>query len=220
MRSEYMPPLELESASFDLIWSISVFTHLTDNSLPWLLELHRLLKPGGLLIATYMGRWTSELLAGEPWDENRVGMNVLRHNHPASDGAPLTLISDWWLREHWGRAFDVRHVEANIHNQSWAVLVKRDVAVDHQDLERPGDDPREHLALRHNLRQVQREVEAVQRAGREGLEAERRRNEQERVAAVRAERAVYEQSLSWRITRPLRIGARLARNYRDRRRNG
>ena len=38
MRSDYMPPLELESGSFDLIWSISVFTHLTDNSLPWLLR--------------------------------------------------------------------------------------------------------------------------------------------------------------------------------------
>ena len=71
--SDYMPPLELESASFDLIWSVSVFTHLTDNSLPWLLELHRLLKPDGLLIATYMGRWTSELLAGEPWDEDGSG---------------------------------------------------------------------------------------------------------------------------------------------------
>ena len=82
MRSEYMPPLELESESFDLIWSISVFTHLTKNSLPWLLELHRLLKPGALLIASYMGRWVSEALAGEPWEEDRIGMNVLRHDHP------------------------------------------------------------------------------------------------------------------------------------------
>jgi SAM-dependent methyltransferase len=95
-------PLELDCESFDLIWSISVFTHLTDNSIPWLLELHRVLKPGGLLIATCMGRWTSELLAGEPWDEDRIGINVLQHNHPASDGAPLVLISDWWLREHLG----------------------------------------------------------------------------------------------------------------------
>ena len=81
MCSDYMPPLELDRNSFDLIWSISVFTHLTDSSIPWLLELHRLLKPGAILIATFMGRWTSELLAGEPWEEDRVGMNVLRHNH-------------------------------------------------------------------------------------------------------------------------------------------
>lgn len=37
------PPLAFEDASFDLAWSISVFTHLTDNSLAWLLELHRVL---------------------------------------------------------------------------------------------------------------------------------------------------------------------------------
>jgi SAM-dependent methyltransferase len=70
MQSGYGPPLDLESGSFDLIWSISVFTHLTDSSIPWLLELHRLLKPDGLLIATFMGRWTSEVIAGEPWDED------------------------------------------------------------------------------------------------------------------------------------------------------
>ena len=103
----YSPPMDFEPGSFDLAWAISVFTHLTDNSIPWLLELHRVLKPGGLLIANYQGRWTSELIAGEPWDEDRVGMNVLRHSHPWDDGGPLVLISDWWLREHWGRAFEV-----------------------------------------------------------------------------------------------------------------
>src|SRR5579875_1849986 len=94
LRSAVDPPIDLPYATFDLIWALSVFTHLTDSSLAWLLELHRLLRPGGLLIATYMGRFTSELLAGEPWDENRIGMNVLRHRHPANDGAPLVLISD------------------------------------------------------------------------------------------------------------------------------
>jgi SAM-dependent methyltransferase len=225
MCADYLPPLALESSTFDLIWSISVFTHLTDNSLPWLLELHRLLKPGGILIATFMGRWTSELLAGEPWDEDRVGMNVLRHNHPASDGAPLVLISDWWLREHWGRAFDVRQIEPNIHNQSWAVLAKRDVAVTIEDLSRPGEDPREYVALRHNLEQAQGEVEQaqgeVERAqsdAREAVDAERRQAEQRTAAALAEQQGVYEQSLSWRMTRPLRSGAKLVRDYRERRR--
>jgi SAM-dependent methyltransferase len=218
MRSQYMPPLELESGSFDLIWSISVFTHLTDNSLPWLCELHRLLRPGGLLIATYMGRWTSQLLAGEAWDEDRNGMNVLRHNHPASDGAPLVMISDWWLREHWGRAFDVLRIEPNIHNQSWAVLRRRDVEVSVAELERPGDDPREYLALRHNLLQTQRELEASQRRGREQLQAQRCAAEEDVARARAAARQEYERSLSWRLTRPLRLARRGARAYRARRR--
>ena len=76
-QSTINPPLGLEHGSFDLIYAISVFTHLTDNSIQWLLELHRLLKPDGLLIATFMGRWNSEWFAKEPWVEDRVGMNVL-----------------------------------------------------------------------------------------------------------------------------------------------
>jgi SAM-dependent methyltransferase len=186
---------------------ISVFTHLTENSLPWLLELHRLLRPGGLLIATYMGRFTSQFLAGEEWDEDRIGMNVLRHNHPASDGAPLVMISDWWMREHWGRAFEVLDV-AHVHNQSWPLLRRREVELTLEELERSSDDPRELAAVKHNLRQAQREIEALQakaredvaaaeQAGREALETQRRELEQLRRS--------YEESLSWRLTRPLRM---------------
>jgi SAM-dependent methyltransferase len=186
VRCGVAPPLAFEARSFDLAWAISVFTHLTDASLPWLLELHRILKPGGLLVATYMGRWNSEIIAGEPWDEDRIGMNVLRHANGWDDGGPMVLMSDWWIREHWGRAFDVVAVAPQVHGQSWALLRRRDVAVTVADLERPADDPREHAALRHNLRQVQRELEGV--------------------------RGEYERSLSWRLTRPLRAArARLAR---------
>lgn len=217
MQSGYMPPLELEGSSFDLIWSISVFTHLTDNSIPWLLELHRLLKPDGLLIATFMGRWTSELLAGEPWEEDRIGMNVLRHRHPASDGAPFVLISDWWLHEHWGRAFNVLSIAPQIHNQSWAVMRKRDVHLSVEDLERPGNDPREYRAVAHNLRQAQREIEAAQEQGRQELEAARDAAEAAKAAALDDLRREYEDSLSWQLTRPLRAAGRLMRSRRARR---
>jgi SAM-dependent methyltransferase len=197
MRSEVEPPLGLEYESFDLIWAISVFTHLTDNSIPWLLELHRLLKSGGLLIATYMGRWNSELLAGEPWDENRVGMNVLRHNGWELEGpGPMVLMSDWWVRAHWGRAFEILEIAPRIHNMSWPVLRKRDVELTAEDLARPEDSPREYEALRHNVRQTQRELRQVQ---------------QESDARLRAVREGYERSRSWRVTRPLRAAARIAR---------
>jgi SAM-dependent methyltransferase len=193
-RSPVVPPLGLEYGSFDLVWAISVFTHLTNASIPWLLELHRLLKPGGLLVATYLGRWSSELLAGEPWEEDRVGMNVLRHNQDWDRGGPVVLMSDWWVRAHWGRAFEILDVVPNVHAQSWTLLRKRDVELTAEDLERPEDDPREYRALRHNLRQLQRELESIE-------------------GAVRRE---YEESSSWRLTHPLREGARLARSLRAR----
>jgi SAM-dependent methyltransferase len=175
------PPLALEPG-FDLIWAVSVFTHLTDTSLAWLLELHRLLKPGGLLMASYMGRWNSEVLTGEPWDEDRIGMNVLRHDQGWEHGGPMVLMSDWWVREHWGRAFDFVAVAPQVHGQTWALMRRREVSPAVADLERPADDPREVAALRHNVRQLQRELE------RRGDEVRRE----------------YEESRSWRLTRPLR----------------
>jgi SAM-dependent methyltransferase len=181
LRCGVEPPLELEPG-FDLIWAISVFTHLTDTSPAWLLELHRLLKPGGLLMASYMGRWNSEVLAGEPWDEDRVGMNVLRHDQGWEHGGPMVLMSDWWVREHWGRAFEIVAVTPQVHGQSWALMRRREVSLTVADLERPADDPREVAALRHNVQQLQRELEL-------------------RGDEVRRE---YEDSRSWRLTRPLR----------------
>ena len=191
------PPLELEYGTFDLIWSLSVFTHLTDASLPWLLELHRLLKPGGLLIATYMGRWNSDWITGEPWDEDLVGMNVLRPDQPWDSGGPMVLMSDWWVNAHWGRAFEVLKVEPNVHGQTWPLLRKRDVELTVDDLAVPADDPREYAALRQNVRQVERD----------------------RAASMHDLRRAYESSLSWRATSPLRS---LARRVRARRaaRNG
>ncbi len=203
----YWPPLEFDSASFDLVWAISVFTHLTDNSIPWLLELHRILKPGGLLIATYMGRWTSEFVAGEPWDENRVGMNVLCHSRGSQDGGPLVMISDWWLREHWGRAFELRDVADGIHNFSWALLRKRDVEVTADEIARPSDDRREFYAVRHNLTRAQHEIEHAEKQLETALH-----DADQRLLQLQQ---IYEHSLSWRVTRPLRKAAQLVRSRRS-----
>ena len=43
---------------------------------------------GRMLIATYMGRWNSMFFAGEPWEEDRVGRNVLQHNRAWDLGGP------------------------------------------------------------------------------------------------------------------------------------
>ena len=51
-----MPPVDIEAQHFDLIYSVSVLTHLTqEQERAWLDEWHRLLKVGGYLIATFRG---------------------------------------------------------------------------------------------------------------------------------------------------------------------
>jgi SAM-dependent methyltransferase len=189
VHNDPQPPLGLEYGKFDLGCALSVFTHLTDSSLAWLLELDRLLKPDGLLVATYMGRFNSEVFTYEPWDENRVGMNILRPDQSWDDGLPIVLMSDWWVRAHWGRAFEILMVAPNVHGQTWALMRKRNLRLTLADLQRPADDPREQIALRHSLHQVERDRER----------------------ALSELRESYESSLSWRVTRPLRATARLAR---------
>ncbi len=148
------PPLPYDSESFDLIWALSVFTHLTEHSAAWMLELHRLLKPGGLLLATYMGRWNSQAFLEEPWQEDRIGMNVLRADQGWEKGGPMVLMSDWWVREHWGRAFAIEATKPQMHGQTWVLLRRREVTLSAWELEKPADDPRELRALRHNVAQV------------------------------------------------------------------
>ena len=194
LRNEAGPPLGLEHGKFDLIWALSVFTHLTDNSLPWLVELHSLLAPGGLLIASYMGRWNGGYFTHEAWDEDAIGRNVLRRDQSWELGGPVVLMSDWWIRAHWGRAFEILDVSPNVHGQTWVCLRKRDVPVTVEELERPADDPREWAALSNNLRQVERDFER----------------------AIAETKRHYEGSSSWRVTRPLRAAGRLARRFSGR----
>ena len=191
-RNEVDPPIAFADGSFDLIWALSVFTHLTENSLPWLSELHRVLTPGGLLIATYMGRYNGEVFTHEPWDEDRIGMNVLRAYQGWEDGGPMVLMSDWWVCQHWGRAFEILAM-VPVHGQTWVLLRKRDVQITVAQLAEPADDAREYLALRHNLRQVERDF----------------------AEALGELKATYEHSLSWRSTRPLRKVATYLRSQRQ-----
>jgi SAM-dependent methyltransferase len=47
------PPLEFPDSSFDVVLAISIFTHFDEaEQFAWLAEIRRILRPGGLLLAT------------------------------------------------------------------------------------------------------------------------------------------------------------------------
>ncbi len=88
------PPLPFDDESFDLVYALSVFTHLTEDlQIAWRDELRRVLRPGGRLLFTTHGRSYMQRLdpderarfdAGElvvRWAEV-VGTNLCSAYHP------------------------------------------------------------------------------------------------------------------------------------------
>lgn len=61
-----LPPLDYPDRHFDVVYCLSVFTHLNEEMQDaWLRELHRILKPGGLLILTVHGQNATSEIAAE-----------------------------------------------------------------------------------------------------------------------------------------------------------
>lgn len=197
------PGLPQEDGSFDLVYAFSVYTHFTDNWAGWLREHHRVLADGGLLFATFLGRGMLEPLTGEEWDEDRIGMNPLMHGYPWDRGGPIAINSPWWLRAHWGRAFEIVEllpvIEEGVPSHGVVLARKKPVEVTVEELTAlEPDEPRELRSIQHHVEQLADETTRLRiaheiQAGQ--LEALRPLGEElERVKA----------SPSWRVTAPLR----------------
>jgi SAM-dependent methyltransferase len=100
------PPISVADQSFDLIYSISVFTHLDDRLLlDWLSELRRALRPGGILLVSFHGSRAVDSAALSPQERQTLrtrGVLVkrsrkLRGLHP--DWYQTTFFEPRWLVE-------------------------------------------------------------------------------------------------------------------------
>jgi SAM-dependent methyltransferase len=78
-KNEDLPPLPFPSGHFDCIYSVSVFTHLSeDQHYLWIEELTRLLKPGGALICTLHGEACKDYLLPREVAQFESGRLVIR----------------------------------------------------------------------------------------------------------------------------------------------
>lgn len=117
-RSTTSPTLPIESNSFDLVYAISVFTHLSDHFDAWLMELRRILRPGGFLFASINDEHVWERLSLNPNDSLAQRCPRLDFSKPLEDdfvthGLGHHAQSFWHtqgVRRRWSFAFEVLEI--------------------------------------------------------------------------------------------------------------
>jgi SAM-dependent methyltransferase len=109
------PPLDFPESSFDVVLAISIFTHFDEvQQLAWLTEIRRILKPGGVLVATTLGPQAAPACPGLTPAE--LGELARRGFLAADHGATTfnehsTFHSREYLEATWSRFLDLRDHE-------------------------------------------------------------------------------------------------------------
>jgi SAM-dependent methyltransferase len=216
------PPLAHPDGSFALIWSEAGFTRLDSGWAEWLLELRRLLAAEGLLVVGLSDPADFERLTDTAWDDSSIGMTALS----ALNGTAARRVfhSEWWLRAHWGRAFEVVAIREEAGR--WAVLRGTGGPMGPEDLERPEHgEERELAAAAANAELLRAQLGILEGRYRRELEEANRELLRRSFTAAELEwarggpgspaalvAAEYEATTSWKLTRPLRaLGALLRR---------
>lgn len=118
------PPLPFAEASFDLVYSVSVFTHLREPmQTRWLEELSRVMKRGAMLLTTIHGQTAIDFSRQPPpeyarlQDEVRAkgivftGDNSQLDGHAEHGGEYVNVLHSLdYVRRVWGRSFEVVHI--------------------------------------------------------------------------------------------------------------
>ena len=114
----------------------------------------------------------SQIIAREPWEEERIGMNVLGRDQDWALGGPMVIHSPWWIREHWGRLFEIDmlwetgfgHASDRTGGHGVVVLRKESAALSREELERiDPKEPRELDRVAAQHRSAPSRVEAPSR---------------------------------------------------------
>lgn len=105
------PPTALGDGEFDVIFTISVFTHLDEEpQVAWLDELARLLRPGGLLLATTHAPDIAPSSPGVTPDElaELEARGFLFRPSVGPFNEQSTFHSEAYLRGSWSRQLEIR----------------------------------------------------------------------------------------------------------------
>ncbi|MFH2001710.1 MAG: class I SAM-dependent methyltransferase [Planctomycetota bacterium] len=120
------PPLDYPDDLFNMVIAISVFTHLTQrHQRLWLEEMQRIIKPGGILVATTHGPFAGRWVFPRVGEFDKVfkkgffdGLADDAMGEIASSGYYRTTFQDYtYTRKAWGRYFEIiDYIEGGMDN--------------------------------------------------------------------------------------------------------
>jgi SAM-dependent methyltransferase len=132
MHNGLEPPIPVEAGFFDVVYCISVFTHLSESlHHQWVAEIFRLLKPGGLLIGTFHGgTFRDQLTLGEQrlFDSGKL---VVRDNIREGKKDYTAYHSDDFIRHLLAPFNDVRRLDlvSGFRQDVWTAVKSRILSI-------------------------------------------------------------------------------------------
>lgn len=106
--NDLRPPLRYGNEAFDLVYALSVFTHMTEDlQLLWMEELRRVLRPGGYLLMTTHGASYLNQLDPAQQAEFRSGQLVVRNTEFAGSNECGAFHPEQYVREKLIDGFEV-----------------------------------------------------------------------------------------------------------------
>ncbi len=133
----FAPPLPIPDAHVEVVTALSVFTHIDELEFPWLMELRRIIKPGGLLYATIHDETTWEnkskslvkaikksdngasVSASSPFPGQRTAFHFTESSYYSCNVFHPT----GYIRGQWGRFFDIIEIMPSAHGAQSVVLL-------------------------------------------------------------------------------------------------
>jgi SAM-dependent methyltransferase len=106
--NQLTPPLKYTDEFFDLIYSISVFTHLSEHvQKEWMRELNRVLKKNGFVLITVHGEWRINDLNCEEKSRFRAGEMVVKCEQYEGSNVCAAYHPEAYIRNKLAQGFEV-----------------------------------------------------------------------------------------------------------------
>lgn len=143
-QNRIQPALPIEDRYFDLVSAFSVFTHLDQDEMTWLLELRRIVRPGGHLYLTVLGENVWERLKDPAWAWLLASISrgkndqylAERCKEPLNERVVIeysdaeayninTFLPRAYIKKKWGPLFSRMQFFDDYHNYQTVVVLKK-----------------------------------------------------------------------------------------------